>query len=263
MNDKVVGGQERRQRYEVAWERFLLAEQRALVDRAEGILARALVEELPGESREELDRWAEEDRRLAREWLVELMDEEGNTYHRHIDELEPWDVADRLRAETARSDWLAMRTSERLGRREARRVSGHDRTQRGGLPLSRRELEILKYVARGLSNRLIAEEVHLAEATVKRHLAVIYPKIRVNSRSEAVARGVAEGWLALEDIAFETTAPENGASDGARSTAGGRYRCAVDGCAREVVEVAASREEGYLAPPRCHGRAMRPVGTIT
>jgi ATP/maltotriose-dependent transcriptional regulator MalT len=263
MNDRDVRGRERRQRYEAAWERFLMAEQRALVDRAEGIMAHVLVEALPGESREELDLWAEEDRRLAREGLVELMDEEGKTYHRHIDDLEPWDVADRLRAETALSDWLAMRTCERLGRREARRASGRDRTQRGGPPLSRRELEILKYVARGLSNRLIAEEAHLAEATVKRHLAVIYPKIGVNSRGEAVARGVTEGWLALGDIASETTVPEDGASNGAPSAAGRRYRCAVDGCAREVIEVEASREEGYLAPPQCHGRAMRPVGSIT
>jgi len=263
MNDRDVWGRERRQRSEAAWERFLLAEQRALVARAEGILARGLGEALPEESREELDRWAEEDRRLAREGLVELMDEEGKTYHRHIDELEPWDVADRLRAETALSDWLAMRTSERLGRREARRLSGPGRKQRRRPPLSRRELEVLKSVARGLSNRLIAQEVRLSEATVKRHLANIYPRIGVGSRGEAVAKGVAEGWLALEEIASEATAPEDGASDGARSAAGGRYRCVVDGCAREVVEVAASREEGYLAPPQCHGREMRPAGSMT
>ena len=259
MNDKGVRKLERREHYEASWERFLLAEQRALVDRAEGILARDLGKVLPGESKEELDRWAEEDQRLARQGLIELMDEEGNTYHRHIDALEPWDVADRLRAETARSDWLALRTSERVGRREMRRYSGRGRTQRGRPPLSRRELEILKYVARGLSNRLIAEEAHLAEATVKRHLAIIYPKIGVNSRSEAVARGVAEGWLALEDIASEGAGSVHEALDGARSAAGGRYRCTVDGCAREVVVVGASREEGYLAPPYCHGREMRPV----
>ena len=83
-----------------AWERFLMAEQRALVARAEGILSRVLGEALAGESQEELDLWSEEDRRLARQGLVELMDEQGNTYRKHIDELEPWDAADRLRADS-------------------------------------------------------------------------------------------------------------------------------------------------------------------
>jgi hypothetical protein len=116
-------------RFEEAWERYLMAEQRALVARAEGILGRFLVKALPGESQEELDRTAEEDRRLAREGFVELMDEEGHTYHKHKDELDPWDVADRIRADTARSDWLAMRTQQRIERREARRLSGRDRTE--------------------------------------------------------------------------------------------------------------------------------------
>jgi hypothetical protein len=48
---------------------------------AEGILARSLVEALPGEAQEELDRIAEEDQRLAREGLLGLMDEKGETYH--------------------------------------------------------------------------------------------------------------------------------------------------------------------------------------
>ena len=91
----------------------MLAEQRALVTRTEGILAHALAQALPAESREELDRWAQEDRRMAKEGLVELMDEEGETYHRHIDDLGPLDVADRLRAERARCDWLGWRTDER------------------------------------------------------------------------------------------------------------------------------------------------------
>ena len=132
MNDKTAGERERRRRYEAARERFLLAEQRALVARAEGILERALGEALPGESREGLRRWAEEDQRLAKEGLVELMNERGETYYRHIDELEPWDAVDMLRAETALSDWLASRTDQRL---EVRRLSGRGRKLRGMLPL--------------------------------------------------------------------------------------------------------------------------------
>jgi DNA-binding NarL/FixJ family response regulator len=51
--------------------------------------------------------------------------------------------------------------------------------------LSARELEILLLAARGLSNHQIASSLHLAEGTVKRHLANVYPKMGVSSRSEA------------------------------------------------------------------------------
>ena len=61
---------------------------------------------------------------------------------------------------------------------EARRGSG-------GV-LSARELEILLLAARGLSNRRISENLHLAEATVRRHLANTYAKMGVSSRGEAV-----------------------------------------------------------------------------
>jgi DNA-binding CsgD family transcriptional regulator len=241
--------------FESAWERYLIAEQRALVARAEGILGRSLIEASPGESQEELDRVAEEDRRLAREGLVELMDEEGETYHKHIDELEPWDVADRVRAQTARAAWLASRTQQRIERQKARRLSGLNGATRRTPRLSHRQLEILKGAARGLPNRLIAKSVHLSEGTVKRHLANIYAEIGVRSRGEAVAKGVTEGWLVLEDIA-----PGNGASNGAHTAAEGRYRCVVDGCGREVVVVRDSRDTAHPGPPSCHGHKMGPVG---
>jgi DNA-binding NarL/FixJ family response regulator len=51
--------------------------------------------------------------------------------------------------------------------------------------LSARELELLLLVARGLFNRQIAASAHLAEATVKRHLANVYNKMGVSSRTEA------------------------------------------------------------------------------
>jgi hypothetical protein len=84
------------------------------VARAEGILAKSLAETPPEESPEGLDRIVREDRRLAKEGLVELMGEAGGIYYKHIDELDRWDVADRLRAEIARSEWLARRTERRI-----------------------------------------------------------------------------------------------------------------------------------------------------
>jgi len=54
---------------------------------------------------------------MAKEGLVPLMDEQGETYHRHIDDLEPEDVADRLRAERARCRLagVAHRRTQRVG----------------------------------------------------------------------------------------------------------------------------------------------------
>jgi DNA-binding NarL/FixJ family response regulator len=73
--------------------------------------------------------------------------------------------------------------------------------ERGGADrLSARELEILLFVARGLSNRQISRTLHLSEATVKRHLANIYPKIGVSSRGEATREALREGWISTRDV---------------------------------------------------------------
>jgi DNA-binding NarL/FixJ family response regulator len=52
--------------------------------------------------------------------------------------------------------------------------------------LTVRQMEVLTYLAEGLSNKEIAQEVSLAEGTVKIHVAAVYQALRVNSRVEAV-----------------------------------------------------------------------------
>ncbi|HEV8046024.1 MAG TPA: response regulator transcription factor, partial [Rubrobacter sp.] len=71
-------------------------------------------------------------------------------------------------------------------------------TKEGGL--STRELEILLLVARGLSNRQISRALRVAEATVKRHLANLYPKMGVSSRGEATSKALSEGWISTRDV---------------------------------------------------------------
>src|SRR5215210_5053968 len=66
--------------------------------------------------------------------------------------------------------------------------------------LSEREAEVLVLAARGLSNRQIARELHISEATVKRHLANIYQKVGVRARNEAVRKAMVEEWLGIEEI---------------------------------------------------------------
>lgn len=52
--------------------------------------------------------------------------------------------------------------------------------------LSPREVEIVLLVADGLSNRQIARELFISEATVKSHLVHIYAKLEVDNRTGAV-----------------------------------------------------------------------------
>ncbi len=62
-------------------------------------------------------------------------------------------------------------------------------------PLSQRELEVLQLVAQGLSNRQISERLFLALSTVKGHNRVIFDKLQVQRRTEAVARARELGLL--------------------------------------------------------------------
>ena len=61
--------------------------------------------------------------------------------------------------------------------------------------LSQRELEILALVAAGTTNREIAGELFISEATVKTHLLHIYEKLEVPDRAAAVAEAFKRGLL--------------------------------------------------------------------
>ena len=62
-------------------------------------------------------------------------------------------------------------------------------------PLTQRELEVLRLIADGLSNREIGERLFLALDTVKGHIRRIFDKLEVQRRTEAVARGRERGLL--------------------------------------------------------------------
>lgn len=66
--------------------------------------------------------------------------------------------------------------------------------------LSEREKEILKLATGGLSNKEIADKLCISIRTVQGHLTHIFNKLQVNSRTEAVVRGLKEGWVTLEDV---------------------------------------------------------------
>jgi DNA-binding NarL/FixJ family response regulator len=61
--------------------------------------------------------------------------------------------------------------------------------------LSPRETEVLGLVAKGLTNREIGEQLHIAENTVKNHLRNILDKLHLNNRAQAAAFAVRHGLI--------------------------------------------------------------------
>ncbi len=65
-------------------------------------------------------------------------------------------------------------------------------------PLSARELEVLRELARGATNQEVAETLVLSIQTVKRHVGNILGKLEANNRTQAVARARKLGLLSDE-----------------------------------------------------------------
>ena len=64
--------------------------------------------------------------------------------------------------------------------------------------LTSRELEILRLAAQGLTNKAIGQEMGISDRTVQGHLANIFGKLGVASRTEAVTEALKRGWIVLQ-----------------------------------------------------------------
>ncbi|MFF5403768.1 response regulator [Streptomyces misionensis] len=94
-----------------------------------------------------------------------------------LKDADPEDLAAAVRTAAAGRTTLAPTVAERL----------MNRLRAPGTALTRRETEVLALVADGLSNQAVARRLHLTEGTVKSHLARVYAKLGVESRTAAVA----------------------------------------------------------------------------
>ncbi len=83
-----------------------------------------------------------------------------------------------------------LRSMERLLRDERKQETAKEL-------LTQRERDILTYIARGFSNKVIASEMHLAERTIKFYATIIFEKLGVNNRAEAVAKALQEQLIIL------------------------------------------------------------------
>ncbi len=66
--------------------------------------------------------------------------------------------------------------------------------------LTPRQIEVIKAIARGLSNKLIAYELGLTEGTVKVHVTVILKVLGVNNRTAAVMEAVKNGYISKSEV---------------------------------------------------------------
>lgn len=64
--------------------------------------------------------------------------------------------------------------------------------------LTDREMDVLRVAAAGLSNKEIAQALHISPQTVQVHLRNLFSKLSVNSRSAAIAYAISHGWITLE-----------------------------------------------------------------
>lgn len=81
------------------------------------------------------------------------------------------------------------------GLRRPRAFDGNPQAQ-ASLGISERELEVLKEIAAGHSNKEIATRLHIAPSTVKTHVASLYAKLGARRRTDATRRARELGLLA-------------------------------------------------------------------
>lgn len=70
-------------------------------------------------------------------------------------------------------------------------------SETGPTDLTERELGVLAWTARGLTNKAIAYQLKISPRTVQGHLASIYTKLGVGTRTEAVTKAVQLGWISI------------------------------------------------------------------
>ncbi len=101
-------------------------------------------------------------------------------------------VNDAVLAKPQVATWL-------LSQFEQMPITGESDTDFTFQPLSGREMEILKCITRGNSNKEIAKLLGISRQTVKNHMTSILRKLAVNDRTQAAVYALRRGWIRLED----------------------------------------------------------------
>lgn len=92
----------------------------------------------------------------------------------------------------------AVRTVAQGGRYLPARVAARLAERISGEEPSARELEVLRLIGQGKSNKEIGVQLSIAEDTVKRHVSSLLTKLRVNDRAQATSEGIRRGFIHLD-----------------------------------------------------------------
>ncbi|MEO7836683.1 MAG: response regulator transcription factor [Acidimicrobiales bacterium] len=117
-----------------------------------------------------------------------------------LKEISVEEVAESIRAVALGQSLLSpSMASKLLSEFNALVKRAEDKQQFAGPVLTNRELEVLRLVAKGMSNREIATDLYISENTVKNHVRNILEKLHLHNRMEAVIYAVKERLLDLRD----------------------------------------------------------------
>ena len=108
-----------------------------------------------------------------------------------LKETRPDDLFEAVRAAARGEVRLDPRAQQRL-MRELRRPAAPESAREA---LTEREAEVLQQLARGATNKAIAQALGVGEATVKSHVSAVLAKLGLKSRTQAALHALREGWV--------------------------------------------------------------------
>ena len=109
------------------------------------------------------------------------------------------EVAGAIRAVRSGESVLDPVVTRKLLQRLVGPAGGAGEGQTSG-QLTPREIEILRLAAKGMSNKDIADTLFLSLRTVKAHLTNIFNKMGCGSRTDAIIKGLREGYITIDDV---------------------------------------------------------------
>lgn len=104
-----------------------------------------------------------------------------------------------IRAIRSGESVLDSEVTRKLVQRLASMTRGGDEHEASGM-LTAREMDILKGASQGMSNKELAEKFVISLRTVKAHMTNIFNKLGCSCRTDAIIKGLKQGFIDLEDI---------------------------------------------------------------
>jgi DNA-binding NarL/FixJ family response regulator len=98
-----------------------------------------------------------------------------------------------VRAAARGEPWLSPKVAAKV----MKKALGQEEAKEEAIPFTERESEVLRLVAKGWSNKRIAEELGIGERTVAFHVENLLAKLGADNRTEAVVEAIRRGWLAV------------------------------------------------------------------